>query len=96
VLHYSTVGPPVFGSQIIDGHNDDTLYAYYPQRAHGLVDPNQDDNAVAAATNADSYGWHATNSYYKYACNNVEQPGPNGGNWNDPPAYTPGTPGDAD
>ncbi|KAI0107466.1 hypothetical protein GGR51DRAFT_515576 [Nemania sp. FL0031] len=98
-LHFRSVGNPIFNSQIRDEDNDDGLRAYYPQRTHGLVDPNQDNgdgqSGETAVTNADSYAWHATNSYYKYACNNVEQPGPNGGNWNDPPAYTPNEPGDA-
>ncbi|KAF7521258.1 hypothetical protein G7054_g12503 [Neopestalotiopsis clavispora] len=95
MLHYSTVGEDIFGSRIVDVLNEDTERAYYPQRTHGLVDANQDDDAASAVTNADSYAWHATNSYFKYACNNVEEPGPNGGNWNDPPAYTTGEPGDA-
>ncbi|KAI0140352.1 hypothetical protein BJ166DRAFT_116719 [Pestalotiopsis sp. NC0098] len=95
MLHYSTVGEDIFGSRIVDVLNQDSERAYYPQRAHGLVDPDQDDDAASAVTNADSYAWHATNSYFKYACNNVEEPGPNGGNWNDPPAYTAGEPGDA-
>ncbi|KAI1337772.1 hypothetical protein F5Y15DRAFT_143634 [Xylariaceae sp. FL0016] len=99
MLHFKSVGPPIFNSQIRDVDNEDGLAAYYPQRAHGLVDPEQDnsdgENAINAVTNADSYGWHATNSYYKYACNNVEEPGPNGGNWNDPPHYTKDEPGDA-
>jgi hypothetical protein len=72
-----------------------TLSVDYPQRTHGLADPAQDDDANSAIRNADSYAWHATNSYYKFACRNVEQPGPNNGNYNDPPAYTANDPGDA-
>ncbi|KAF3001152.1 hypothetical protein E8E14_005395 [Neopestalotiopsis sp. 37M] len=98
-LHFKSVGTPIFDRQIRDEDNDDELRAYYPQRTHGIVDPKQDNadgqNAELAVTNADSHAWHATNSYYKYACNNVQEPGPNGGNWNDPPAYTKNTPGDA-
>ncbi|KAI1772789.1 hypothetical protein F4818DRAFT_444168 [Hypoxylon cercidicola] len=99
MLHFRSVGTPIFNSQIRDENNDDDLRAYYPQRTHGLVDATQDNadgqSGETAVTNADSYAWHATNSYYKYACNNVQQPGPNGGNWNDPPRYTPNEPGDA-
>ncbi|KAJ8129865.1 hypothetical protein O1611_g3767 [Lasiodiplodia mahajangana] len=98
-LHFRSVGNPIFNSQIRDEDNDDELRAYYPQRTHGLVDTNQDNadgqTGETAVTNADSYAWHAANSYYKYACNGVNEPGPNGGNWNDPPAYTPNEPGDA-
>jgi hypothetical protein len=50
----------------------------------------------ASITNTDSYGFHTTNSYYKYACNNVEEPGPNSGNWNGTPAHEHKNPGDAD
>ncbi|KAI4864615.1 hypothetical protein F4820DRAFT_327929 [Hypoxylon rubiginosum] len=99
MIHFRSVGTPIFNSQIREEDNDDGIRAYYPQRAHGLVDAAQDnkngETGETAVTNADNYAWHATNSYYKYACNNVEEPGPNGGNWNDPPPYTPGSPGDA-
>ncbi|KAI4594328.1 hypothetical protein KJ359_008351 [Pestalotiopsis sp. 9143b] len=93
-LHFTSVGTPIFNRRIRDKKNKDGIGAYCPQRTHGLVDPRQDNangkSAKLANTNADSYAWHATNSYYKYACSNVGEPGPNNGNYNDPPAYTRG------
>lgn len=91
-LHFNSVGTPIFNGPIYDRNNNDSIGAYYPQRTHGLVDPAQDNvdgkSAKLATTNADSYAWHATNSYYKYACSKVGRPGPNNGNYYDPPAYT--------
>ncbi|KAK6214332.1 hypothetical protein LQW54_004559 [Pestalotiopsis sp. IQ-011] len=99
-LHFTSVGTPIFNRRIRDKQNQDGIRAYCPQRTHGLVDPRQDNangkSAKLANTNADSYAWHATNSYYKYACSNVGEPGPNNGNYNDPPAYTRGQGCDAD
>ncbi|RBR27125.1 uncharacterized protein FIESC28_00069 [Fusarium coffeatum] len=68
-LHYSTVGPASkLDSQIVDQKNRDGDYAYGPERAHGLNDPDQDGQPGKAESNADNYAWMAVTSWVSYLC----------------------------
>lgn len=68
-LHYSTVGPASsLGSLIVDQFNDDGEPAYGPDRAHGLQDPDQDDQPGKAEINADNFAWMALQGWVSYVC----------------------------
>jgi hypothetical protein len=64
ITHYFTVGPATsLGQQIQDVANADNAPAYNPERAHGLVDIEQDNNPVLSETNAESYAWMALDAW---------------------------------
>ncbi|KAM5354927.1 hypothetical protein ACJ41O_001573 [Fusarium nematophilum] len=68
-LHYSSVGPDSkLGEQIVDQQNDDGIVAYDPERAHGLNDPDQDNQPGKAESNADNYAWMSLDSWISYLC----------------------------
>lgn len=68
-LHYSTVGPASeLGNMIVDQFNLDGFKAYGPERAHGLNDPNQDDDPGRADSNADNYAFMALDGWISYNC----------------------------
>jgi hypothetical protein len=68
-LHYSSVGPgSELGEQIVDHQNEDGGAAYDPERAHGLNDPEQDNQPGKAEANADNYAWMALDSWISYQC----------------------------
>lgn len=89
MTHYSSVGPAVsLAQQIQDVTNADDSPAYDPPRAHGLVDPNQDDNPVVTEINADSYAWMSLDAWISRKCS----PNSSGNDYagyftQDPPAY---------
>ncbi|KAL8919541.1 MAG: hypothetical protein Q9208_006733 [Pyrenodesmia sp. 3 TL-2023] len=91
MLHYSSVGPGTsLARQIVDQKNADGVGAYDPERVHGLIDPEQDDNPVLTETNADSYAWMSLDAWISRKC--AEDASNN--NWasyftEDPPAYEP-------
>jgi hypothetical protein len=69
MTHYSTVGPPsALGQQSVDTVNTDGFGAYDPDRTHGLIDPDQDDNPSVTEINADNYAWMALDGYMSFAC----------------------------
>lgn len=69
MMHYSTVGPETsLGLQIVDTKNLDGQFAYDPERVHGLVDEDQDDNPGLTEINADSYAWMALDSWISRKC----------------------------
>ncbi|KAF1942532.1 hypothetical protein EJ02DRAFT_422117 [Clathrospora elynae] len=69
MMHYSSVGPPSsLGEQIKDGVNADNERAYGPDRTHGLIAEEQDDDPFGAVQNADSYAWMALDTYASYKC----------------------------
>ena len=97
MTHYSTVGPASeLDDQIIDANNNDGLKAYFPPRVHGLLDPAQDDQPGLPEINADSYAWVSLDGFVSDHCS---PEGTSGNDWQNyftqnPPNYTPGTPGD--
>jgi hypothetical protein len=69
MLHYSTVGPPSsLDDKIIDATNEDKWPAYDIDRAHGLIDENQDNQPAKAEINADNYAYMAMDTYASYTC----------------------------
>lgn len=69
MFHYSSVGPKSsLHEQIIDARNEDGFGAFEADRAHGLVDPEQDDNPALAEINADNYAWSALDAYWSREC----------------------------
>ncbi|EMD66494.1 hypothetical protein COCSADRAFT_353794 [Bipolaris sorokiniana ND90Pr] len=87
--HYSSVGPKTsLEDKIQDRLNDDGVSAYEPDRTHGLIDPEQDDDPVGASLNADNYAWMALDAYVSRIC----ATDPSGDNWQtffteNPPDY---------
>jgi hypothetical protein len=68
-LHYSSVGPvSELGEHIIDHQNADGEVAYGPGRAHGLQDPEQDDEPGKSENNADNYAWMALSAWIGTNC----------------------------
>jgi hypothetical protein len=56
MTHYSTVGlASTLAEQIVDQQNDDYTTAYGIDRAHGLIDSQQDNQPGKAEGNADNY-----------------------------------------
>jgi len=69
MVHYSTMGPAHgLEEQIIDAKNADGEYAYEPERCHGLVDEDQDDQPGLAEINADSYAWLGLDAWISRKC----------------------------
>ncbi|XP_014551417.1 hypothetical protein COCVIDRAFT_42284 [Bipolaris victoriae FI3] len=87
--HYSSVGPETsLMDTIQDRVNGDGFSAYEPERTHGLIDPDQDDDPVGASLNADNYAWMALDAYVSRIC----ATDPSGDNWQtffteNPPDY---------
>jgi hypothetical protein len=68
-LHYSTIGPEsALSEQIVDQLNDDGEPAYDPERAHGLNDPEQDDQPGKSEVNADNYAWMSLDAFISSRC----------------------------
>ena len=69
MTHYSSVGPETsLAEQIIDAQNGDDEPAYDPPRAHGLLNPAQDDNPAVTEINADSYAWMSLDAWISRNC----------------------------
>lgn len=85
IMHSSSVGPTFTEGAIIDVPNADGVPAHDPGRAHGLLNPAQDDMGYRAISNADSYAWMSLDAYISGKCGQ-------GSDWSryftqDPPPY---------
>lgn len=79
MTHHSLVGPETSAGQIVDAQNNDGKGAYGPERTHGLVDADQDDQPGKAESNADSYAWTALDAWISRHCS----PDATGTDWAD-------------
>ncbi|KAL8796259.1 MAG: hypothetical protein Q9195_001374 [Heterodermia aff. obscurata] len=69
MTHYSSVGPKTsLAEQIKDVNNADGEKVYEPSRAHGLLDPKQDDQPALTEINADSYAWMSLDARISQKC----------------------------
>jgi hypothetical protein len=85
MIHYDMVATGAGVPQITDVHNKDGLAAYGPDRSHGLVDPEQDDDPGLADVNADNYAWFAMDAYVSFTFSSNPDDAPN--YFQNPPRY---------
>lgn len=90
-LHYKTIGEDSqLGAQIIDQKNEDGEYTYGVIRAHGLNDPDQDDQPAKAELNADNYAYMSLAGWVGFTCSPEEDKEDYWDSYfpDDPPEYT--------